>query len=181
MRRPASSLIVCPSGNCSLWLARRRRVRPLICFSLVMPGGLLRNYGYFEVRLPPCDAIGEGIEDVSNGAEARARRQGACLQGLVMQPRTPVDRRHHHAGNPNYSALMPAALMIGHHFTISALWNAASACGVCSSRDTICWPRSASRWRTPGSVSASTAAALSLAMTSRGVPFGANRAFQTEQ
>src|SRR5215469_12101466 len=65
MRRPASWLIDGPSGNCSLCSARRRRVRPLICFSPVMPGGLLRNYGYFEVRLPPGDAIGEGIEDMS--------------------------------------------------------------------------------------------------------------------
>ena len=29
------------------------------------------------------------------------------------------------------SALMPAALMIGHHFSISTFCNVASACGVC--------------------------------------------------
>jgi len=29
---------------------------------------------------------------------------------------------------------MFAALMIGHHFSISALWNAASPSGVCCSR-----------------------------------------------
>ena len=44
-----------------------------------------------------------------------------------------------------HSALMPAALMIGHHFSISALWKAASASGVCCSRGGISWPRSASR------------------------------------
>jgi hypothetical protein len=71
---------------------------------------------------------------------------------------------------------MPAALMIGHHFSISALWNAASASGVCSSRGTICCPRLTSRSRTAGSASASTAAALSFAMISRGIPFGANSA-----
>src|SRR5258708_18659297 len=71
---------------------------------------------------------------------------------------------------------MPAALMIGHHFSISALCSAASAAGVCSSRGTICCPASAARWRTPGSANALTAAALSLAMTSLGVPLGANSA-----
>ena len=38
---------------------------------------------------------------------------------------------------PGYSALMLAALMIGHHFSISAFWNAASASGVCCSRGGI--------------------------------------------
>ena len=38
--------------------------------------------------------------------------------------------------NP-HSALMPAALMIGHHFPISACWCAASASGVCLSRGQI--------------------------------------------
>jgi hypothetical protein len=33
-----------------------------------------------------------------------------------------------------YSVLMPAALMIGPHLSISALWNAASPTGVCCSR-----------------------------------------------
>jgi Putative metallopeptidase len=32
------------------------------------------------------------------------------------------------------AAFMPASLMIGHHFSISAFWRAASASGVCCSR-----------------------------------------------
>src|SRR5262249_13643809 len=44
-----------------------------------------------------------------------------------------------------YSALMPAALMIGHHFSISALCRAPSASGVCCSRDGISWTISANR------------------------------------
>src|SRR5215813_4594782 len=48
MRRPASSLIVGPSGNCSLWLARRRRVRPLICFSLVHAGWVVTQLWIFR-------------------------------------------------------------------------------------------------------------------------------------
>ena len=40
----------------------------------------------------------------------------------------------------DYCNLMPAALMIGHHFSISALWKAASPSGVCSSRVAISWP-----------------------------------------
>jgi hypothetical protein len=35
-----------------------------------------------------------------------------------------------------HSALMPAALMIGHHFSISAFCNLPSASGVCRSRGT---------------------------------------------
>src|SRR5215813_12015768 len=181
MRRPASSLIVGPSGNCSLWLARRRRVRPLICFSLVHAGWVVTQLWIFRSSAATLRRHRGGDRRYVKRRRGASQPTRGVLAGLDQQPRTPVDRRHHHAGNPNYSALMPAALMIGHHFSISALWNAASACGVCSSRDTICWPRSASRWRTPGSVSASTAAALSLATTSGGVPFGAISAFQTVQ
>jgi hypothetical protein len=36
-----------------------------------------------------------------------------------------------------HSALMFAVLMIGHHFSISAFWSAASASGVCFSRGQI--------------------------------------------
>ena len=53
------------------------------------------------------------------------------------------------------------------------LTSAPSASGVCCSRGKISRPRSASRDRTAGSASASTAAALSLAMMSFGVPLGA--------
>src|SRR5580704_6956247 len=87
-------------------------------------------------------------------------------------------RAHHEIGfghRPPYSPRMPAALMIGHHFSISALWNAARPAGVCCTRGAISSPSSANRMRTFGSASASTNASLSLAMTDRGVPLGANR------
>jgi hypothetical protein len=41
-----------------------------------------------------------------------------------------------------HSPLILAALMIGHHFSISALCRLASACGVCCSRGEILDPRS---------------------------------------
>src|SRR5215472_15709628 len=47
-----------------------------------------------------------------------------------------------------HSPLMRAALRIGHHFSISALWWAASASGVCCVRGGIVSPRSVSRCRT---------------------------------
>src|SRR5262249_7367049 len=72
-----------------------------------------------------------------------------------------------------YSALMFAALMIGHHFSLSALCCAASASGVCLSRGQISWPTSVNRWRTAGSAKLSTSAAWTFAMTALGVPFGA--------
>jgi hypothetical protein len=64
---------------------------------------------------------------------------------------------------PDYSPLMLAALMIGHHFSISALCNAPSASGVCCSRGKISCPRSARRARAVGSARPSTTAALSRA------------------
>ncbi len=67
-----------------------------------------------------------------------------------------VERRAYHAARPGFRiaemqigptqtvrydafhcAVMPAALMIGHHFSISALWNARRNSGVCSSREPI--------------------------------------------
>src|SRR5260221_273890 len=77
-------------------------------------------------------------------------------------------------GHP-HSALILAALIIGHHLSISALWRLASACGVCWSRGGISEPRSRSRDRTVASVNVSTAAELSLAMMPPGVPLGAHR------
>src|SRR6516165_5427857 len=79
-----------------------------------------------------------------------------------------------------HSALMLAALMIGHHLSISASWRARSLSGACSSRGTTWSPRSTSRWRVAGAARASTIAALSLPMTCFGVPFGAQIALQTE-
>src|SRR5262249_18342386 len=76
------------------------------------------------------------------------------------------------------SALMLAALTIGHHRSISALWKAPNASGVCWSADGISWPCSAKRCRTVASARVSTTAALSLAMTSFGVAFGTHSACQ---
>ena len=75
---------------------------------------------------------------------------------------------------------MPAALTTGHHFSISAFWNAASAAGVCCSRGGTSVPCSASRARMAGVASVSTNTPLTLAMMSFGVPFGAHRPYQSE-
>jgi hypothetical protein len=91
-------------------------------------------------------------------------------------PNPEVDRRC----NLHHSTLMPASLRIGHHRSISAFWKARSACGVCCSRAKISFPSSASRWLTFASPDASTTAALSLAITSCGVPLGAQNACQNE-
>src|SRR5262245_5432937 len=48
-------------------------------------------------------------------------------------------------GESTYSALMPAALTIGYHFSTSALWKAAKAAGVNRSGGGTCMPRSAMR------------------------------------
>src|SRR5207237_6193522 len=77
------------------------------------------------------------------------------------------------------SALIPADLMNGHHFSISALWCAASASGVCFSLGRISCPRSCRRLRTPSSAAASTIAALSRATTGDGVARGTQSPCQT--
>src|SRR5262245_48090660 len=80
-----------------------------------------------------------------------------------------------------HSPLIFADLIIGHHFSISALCNAASASGVCWSRGKISCPRSASRARTVGLARAATAAALSLAIIFFGMAAGTQSAFQLEK
>ena len=80
-----------------------------------------------------------------------------------------------------YSALTPNSLMIGHHFSAPAFTSAPSASGVCRSRGKTSNPKSTNRDRTAGSASASTAAALSLPMTSFGVPLGAKIPYQADQ
>src|SRR5262249_37771622 len=67
-----------------------------------------------------------------------------------------------------------AALMIGHHLAISAFCHSPSASGVDLSAGGICNPRFSRFLRVCGSFSASSAAALTLAMISFGVPFGAH-------
>src|SRR6516165_7870801 len=79
-----------------------------------------------------------------------------------------------------HSALIPAALMIGHHFSISAFWSARSASGVCWSRGKVSCARSANRARIIGSAKASVTAALSLAMIFLGVALGTQRPYHCE-
>src|SRR5919108_932594 len=81
-------------------------------------------------------------------------------------------------GESTYSALMPAALTIGYHFSTSALWKAAKAAGVNRSGGGTCMPRSAMRLCAPGSAIAARAAAFTLATTSAGVLLGAQRPSQ---
>jgi len=94
--------------------------------------------------------------------------------------------RHHEARRqkvtalPGHSPLIFAALMMGHHFSMSAFCSAPSASGVCWSRGGISRPSSASRLRTFASAKASTTAALSFWMMSFGVPLGAKSAFQVK-
>src|SRR5438034_11394184 len=73
------------------------------------------------------------------------------------------------------STLTLAALIIGHHFAISAFCQVPSASGVSLSFGGICSPRFSSCLRTAGSFRASTAAALSFATTSFGVSLGTQR------
>src|SRR5262249_1156563 len=73
-----------------------------------------------------------------------------------------------------------AALMIGHHFSISAFWRVASASGVCCSRGGTSSPSSAKRRRTAGSAKVSTTAALRLPTISFGVLLGTPSPYQTE-
>src|SRR3974390_3793865 len=75
-------------------------------------------------------------------------------------------------------AVMPAALMIGHPFSISSLWNLASASGLCSSEGNISCASAVSFFRISGSTSVARNAALSFAITSFGVPLGTQNACQ---
>src|SRR6516164_2779617 len=85
----------------------------------------------------------------------RAVLQGVGLQDAEAQP------LRFRATDSVHSPLIPAALMIGHHFSISAFCSARSASGVCWSRGKISWPISASRLRTLASAKASTTDPLS--------------------
>src|SRR6266487_4622296 len=81
-------------------------------------------------------------------------------------------------GESTYSALMPAALMTGYHFSTSALWKAAKAAGVKRSGGGTCMPRSATRLCASGSAIAARAAAFTLATISAGVFLGPQRPSQ---
>src|SRR5262245_9845253 len=114
--------------------------------------------------------------------------------GVVTHVHVPVDvalRRHddaavqvepgfQDASFASYSTLMPADLMIGHHFSTSPLWNAARPSGVCCSREATSSPRSAKRACTFGSARPCIIAAFSFATISFGVARGANRPNQPD-
>src|ERR1700686_3105577 len=97
------------------------------------------------------------------GAEKSATDQERLVDGtaLALQATSEVTSaaRSHGRGLRTerriQSPLIPAALMSGHHFSISALCKAASASGVCCSRGTISCPMSARRARTLASAKAS--------------------------
>src|SRR2546430_10929384 len=75
---------------------------------------------------------------------------------------------------------MAEDLMVRHHLSSSSFWNAARPSGVCCARGATVRPRSENRFWIAGSANASTVAALSLAMISFGVPFGAQKPNQPD-
>jgi hypothetical protein len=79
------------------------------------------------------------------------------------------------AGSSTFSVLIFAALMIGHHRSISAFWNARNASGDCCASGVISMPSSATF--TEGSASTCTIVAFSLAMISFGGPLGTQRPY----
>src|ERR1019366_195925 len=81
----------------------------------------------------------------------------------------------------NYSALILAALIMGHHLSISDCWKVRSASGVCCSSGNISCERLMSFSRVAGLANAFTSASLSLTMMSLGVPFGTQIACQKEK
>ena len=89
------------------------------------------------------------IRRTISGGRLPVTRIIACVFSSTALPQVP-------------SGLMFAALMIGVHLSISALWNAPKPAGVICSALGISWPISASRFCTAGSASAPAIAALSL-------------------
>src|SRR5687767_1056398 len=77
-----------------------------------------------------------------------------------------------------HSTVTPAALIGPAHFSVSLLTKVARYCGVARSSEATWAPRLVSRSRTSGVLMAPTAAALSLATTAGGAPFGRKIAFQ---
>src|SRR3954453_3576996 len=129
-----------------------------------------------------------GLFDTHSERRARARRgpqEHLEHQEIEMLERDERDQdfcceRHVALQAEYYSTLMFASLMIGVHFSSSALRCAASAAAVCCSGGGISCPRSARRWRTAGSASVSMVALVSRVMTSGAVPFGAHSPNQVE-
>src|SRR5215831_13394982 len=122
------------------------------------------------------------VDSAETGLGDRSRRYAIISAGRDRQATAPQQvaelpsSTHHllHIYRPA-STLTLADLMIGHHFSISALWYAPSASAVCCSGGGISWPRSSSRWRTSLSASACMAAFVSVWITFFGVPLGTHR------
>ncbi len=129
--------------------------------------------------------IGQDLS--SPGASQNARklkdsqpRKRSCHRSLHLFRLRMIwsESRYPLFGIMRYCSLISAALMIGHHFSISARWNLSKAPGVSWSLGKTSLERSSSRLRIVASSSALTAASLSLAMISFGVPLGAQSACQ---
>src|SRR2546421_410115 len=122
---------------------------------------------------PSGDGLPPGSGTAAQGAVIYAQKCVGCHGGDAAAGEDAQPRRvHHPLSRPvvAHSLLIPAARMIGHHLSISALWWARSASGVCCSGGMISWPRSDIFLRTSGSAIAAIIAALSRAITSFGVP-----------
>src|SRR6516225_7125963 len=119
---------------------KSKRLRPAyVCFGSHADISLCPT----DVRLPP-----------------KADNRRCDWHSALCQKQTSRFSFEHLVGACLYSALMPAALIIGHHFAISAFCNAPSASGVCSSRPTTTGPICSIRARKVGSAKLFTIAAL---------------------
>src|SRR6266852_8658570 len=94
---------------------------------------------------------------------------------IMLYPRAGLPKRP-----TRHSALMLDALMIGHHRSDSAFWNARKASGDCCASGVISIPSSSKRLRTIGSARTCTIVAFSLAMISFDVSFGTQSPYQSE-
>ena len=86
-----------------------------------------------------CAGGGKSGGDIAADAVGRARDQNRLAVHLHVESASLTCP--HCACAP-----MPAALMIGHHLSISAFWNAASPSGVCCSRGATSSPNSVNRF-----------------------------------
>src|SRR6266478_1131164 len=104
---------------------------------------------FSENRFPPVGSWPEGM-----------------LFRIMLYPRAGLPK-----SPTRHSALRLDALMIGHHRSDSAFWNAGKASGDCCASGVISIPSSSKRLRTIGSARTCTIVAFSLAMISFGVSF----------
>ena len=106
------------------------------CMKAFSDCGLALAIAMTAVRPTPKAASKARSSAVRPAMSRSSRLLGAaagCAIGHHEANKKDKDRAAAAAIDPVYSALMPAALMIGHHFSISAFWKACSASGVCCS------------------------------------------------